>query len=220
MTPPISHDHRIRAEIGRLGPLEAFRLLIAENNALILGSDLDNGRAVAKARSSIYLNLMAHWAEGQHRDSGYSRPFAVVALGGTGREELTPCSDTDFAFLFDDVIEGNAFLAHLQRQVVHTNAFKNCCGFPGDALPFNLDDMPTQTGKGLNAFLDMRPIYDPDGLADRFRERIRSTYDPFQHFLHVSKFWRDHWGEPITESERLDHFDIKNDGLRIFLAGI
>jgi hypothetical protein len=163
---------------------------------------------------------MADWIEQQHAASGYDHPFAVVALGGTGREEMTPCSDTDFAFLFDDEIDGNPFLIDLQRQLIHSGDFRKRCGFSGEALPFNLDDMPEQEGKGLNAFLDMRPVYDPDGLAGSFRERIRASCDPFEHFLHVSRFWRDHWGESDSRPEQVEKFDIKNEGLRVFLAGV
>lgn len=220
LSPSSPSEDRVRAAIGRDGPLEAFRQLIAANDALILGADLDNGREIAANRTAIYRGLMAHWAAEKQEALGYDGAFAVVALGGTGRDEMTPCSDTDFAFLFDDVIEGNAFLMELQRQSLHTGEFRKRCGFAGETQPFNLDDMPNLEGKQLNAFVDMRPVYDPDGLAPRFRERIRATYDPFEHFLHVSRSWRDHWGESIAESERLDRFDIKSDGLRIFLAGI
>ena len=210
----------VRAEIERLGPIGAYRSLIAANDALIRSADLDIGRQMARARTAIHTGLMAHWAEEQRLAFGYGSPFALVALGGTGREEMTPCSDTDFAFLFDDEIDGNPFLLGLQQQLIHTGAFRERCGFSAEVLPFNLDDMPEQRDKQLNAFLDMQPLYDPDGLATRFRERIRASYDPFEHFLHVSRFWRDHWGESDARSERIDTFDIKNEGLRVFLAGV
>jgi hypothetical protein len=112
------------------GPLEAYRRLIAENNA----------------------------------------------LGGTGREEVTPCTDLDFAFLFDDALEGNAFLLELQRQMLHTSRFQEWHGFSCIALPFGVDDMPSLVGKQLNSFLDMRPVFDPSGWADRFRERMRFDF--------------------------------------------
>ncbi|NIP93782.1 MAG: hypothetical protein GWO24_10095, partial [Akkermansiaceae bacterium] len=184
------------------------------------GSDLDHGLEFAAARTAIYTGLMADWAREQRERDGYDRPFAVVALGGTGRGEMTPCSDTDFAFLFDDALEENSFLLELQRQVLHTGEFARRCGFGAGALPFNLDDMPELDTVQRNSFLDMKPVYDPDGLAERFRRRIRATFDPFEHFLHVSSFWRDHWGDLQAKSDRLDGFDIKKDGLRVFLAGI
>ncbi|MCZ7638359.1 MAG: DUF294 nucleotidyltransferase-like domain-containing protein [Verrucomicrobia bacterium] len=181
---------------------------------------LDNGRLLATARTAIYTELVADWAAEQHRAFGYDRPFAVVALGGTGRAEMAPCSDNDFAFLFEEALEGNAFLLALQAQVMHARAFVDRCGFVCQALPFQLDDVPTLEGKQLNAFLDVRPVYDPNGLTTVFRERIRATFDPFLHFLHVRGFWRDQWEKASRECERLDRFDIKNDGLRVFLAGI
>jgi len=210
----------VRAEIERLGPPDAFSSLIAVCNAVSRGPVLDNGRELARARAFIYDELMAHWAEEQHRTSGYDRPFAVVALGGTGRLEMTPCSDTDYAFLFDDVVEGNQFLAELQRQCIHTSEFRFRCGFGGETLPFNLDDMPELEDKQLNSFADLRPVYDPGDLTPRFRERIRDTYDPFEHFLHVSEAWRHRWGELDSSPEQIRSFDIKNEGLRVFLAGI
>ncbi|HEV7403708.1 MAG TPA: DUF294 nucleotidyltransferase-like domain-containing protein [Chthoniobacteraceae bacterium] len=222
MISPISAfdcDRRVREEIRRSGPREAFRRLIAENDALIREPVLGNGRAITSARTAIYTNLMADWAAEQQA-AGYRRPFAVVALGGAGRGEMTPCSDTDFVFLFDDVIDGNSFLLELQRQVLNSDEFHERCGFSCAPLPFNLDDIPALEGKQLNAFLDLRKVYDPHGLTERFRERIRATFDPFEHFLHVHRFWRRQWEKSAGECERLDRFDIKNDGLRVFLAGI
>lgn len=216
----LKYQTRVREEISKVGPLQAFRRLIAENDALIRGSDLSNGHAIVTARTAIYTELVREWAGKQQQAFGYDRPFAVVALGGTGRGEMTPYSDNDFAFLFEDALEGNAFLLELQRQVLHTDTFKNQYGFTCLALPFSLDDVPNLEGKQLNSFLDMRPVYDPQGLANLFRERIRATFDPFEHFLHVRSFWKDQWEKAAGESQRLDRFDIKNDGLRVFLAGI
>ncbi len=216
----IVDESRVRDAIRRSGPLAAFRELIAENNAVIRSAELGNGRVIAAARTAIYTALVNDWAEAQQRACNYDKPFAVVALGGTGRAEMSPFSDNDFAFLFDDAIEGNPFLLELQRQVLHSTEFERRCGFACLALPFSLDDVPNLADKQLNSFLDMRPVYDPHGLADVFRERIRATFDPFEHFLHVRSFWKDRWEKAAGESERLDRFDIKNEGLRVFLAGV
>ncbi|MBL9134843.1 MAG: hypothetical protein JNK85_03200 [Verrucomicrobiales bacterium] len=213
-------ETRVRQIIRRLGPLSAFRQLIAENDAAIRQPELGNGRALASARTAIYTELVRHWASEQRQVVGYRRPFAVVALGGTGRAELAPYSDLDFAFLFDDTLEGNSFLLELQRQVLHSTQFEDRYGFGFQPLPFNLDEAPRLTGKQLNSFLDMRPVFDPDGLSGQFRERVRATFDPFEHFLHVRGFWRDHLAQAAGEFERVDRFDIKNEGLRVFLAGI
>ena len=216
----LPEEQLVLAEAQRLGPLEAYRSLIAANDALIRGPDLSNGRAITTARTAIYTSLVRGWAEEQQSLLGYGKPFAVVALGGTGRGEMTPCSDNDFAFLFDDALEGNRFLLELQRQLLHTREFEERHGFACLALPFSLDDVPNLEGKQLNSFLDMRPVFDPHGLVETFRARIRATYDPFEHFLHVRGFWKDRWESAARECERLDRFDIKNDGLRVFLAGI
>ena len=214
------NEDRVLEAVRQRGPLEAYRRLIAENNVLIQGPDLHNGRAITTMRTAIYTALAGQWAEEQQQTLAYDKPFAMVALGGTGRGEVTPSSDLDFAFLFDDAIEGNAFLLELQRQMLHTNGFRERHGFSCVASPFSVDDMPSLAGKQLNSFLDMRPVFDPSGLADRFRERIQATYDPFEHFLHVRHFWKKQWEAAAAASERLDRFDIKNDGLRVFLSGI
>lgn len=213
-------ENRVLEVVRECGPLAAYRRLLAESDALIRGADLDNGRAMATARTAIFTALTGQWAETQQRALGYAKPFAVVALGGTGRAEVTPCSDLDFAFLFDEAIEGNAFLLELQRQTLHTDEFQRQHGFRCAALPFGLDDVPALAGKQLNSFLDMRAVFDPAGLAERFRERIRATCDPFEHFLHLRGFWKGQWEAAASGSERLDRFDIKNDGLRVFLGGI
>jgi len=215
-----SEEQRVQQEIGVAGPLQAFRRLIAENDQLIRSPEMDNGREVAAARTAIYTELARHWAAQQQESLGYNRAFAVVALGGTGRSEMTPCSDNDFALLFDEAVEGNSFLIELQQQLLNSDRFEREYGFACAALPFSLDDVPTLSGKQLNSFLDMRPVYDPQGLAHLFRERIRATFDPFEHFLHVRKFWVDQWEQAARDYERIAHFDIKNDGLRVFLAGV
>lgn len=215
-----SVDENVAAVIREFGPRVAFGRLIAENDALIRRPELHNGREIAAARTAIYTGLVRVWAEEQHQTSGYDKPFAVVALGGTGRGEMTPCSDLDFALLFDDTLEGNGFLLELQRQLLHTAQFHDRCGFTCAALPFSLDGIGDLDGKQLNSFLDLRPVYDPDGLADRYRARIADTFDSFEHFLHVRGFWKDQWEQAAAQSERIDRFDIKNEGLRLFLAGI
>jgi hypothetical protein len=201
------------------GPLNTYQQLIAQNDALILSPELNHGRAITTARTAIYTALVAAWAE-QQRAFGFDQPFAVVALGGTGRGEVTPCSDLDFAFLFEHGLEGNTFLMELQRQTLHTDEFRMQHGFACTAFPFGLDDVPGLAEKQLNSFLDMRAVYDPTGLTERFREKIRETYDPFEHFLHVRSFWKQQWEQAGEACERLDRFDIKNDGLRLFLGGI
>lgn len=213
-------ETRVRQVIRRMGPLAAFRQLMAESDAAIRQPELGNGRRLAGARTAIFTELVRHWVAEQRQSAGYQRPFAVVALGGTGRAEIAPYSDLDFAFLFDDTLEGNPFLLELQRQVLHTTTFEDRYGFGFQPLPFNFDDAPRLTGKQLNSFLDMRPVFDPDGLAAQFRDRIRATFDPFEHFLHVRGFWRDHLAQVAQECERVDRFNIKNEGLRVFLAGI
>lgn len=220
-------EAQVRQEIRRRGPAKACAHLLAENDALILRPDLDNGRVLGAARAAVHRELARHWAAGMHLKAGYRRPFALVALGGTGRAEVLPASDLDFALLFDDEIAGNSFLLALQEDVLHSGAFGREYGFEFQPLPFNLDDARRLTGKQLNSFLDLEPLYDPDGLAGRFRERIRATFDPFEHFLHVRTFWRDQFENGVGTGadrrerlERLDEFDIKKEGLRVFLAGI
>jgi hypothetical protein len=216
----ISFAERVRHEIDRVGPLEAYRALIAENDALIGQAMLDNGGEIVARRSIIHHEMVRDWASEQHRVSGYDKPFAVVALGGTGRLEVAPASDLDFGFLFDDSLEGNALLLELQRQLLHTPEFQETHGFWFEPMPFNLDDAPRLAEKQLNSFLDLHPIHDPTGLAERFRERIRATYDSFEHFLHVRGFWLGKWEKAAAQVESLESFDIKNDALRVFLAGV
>lgn len=217
---PPEYETPVLEAVRRSGPLHAYRQLIAENDALILSPDLKSGQAITMARTAIHTTLVAGWAAARVKELEYEMPFAVVALGGTGRGEVTPCSDLDFAFLFEDSIEGNGFLLELQRQTIQSDEFLEQNGFSFSALPFCPDDIPNLEERQLNSFLDMIPVFDPSGLADRFRRRIRDSYDPFEHFLHVRGFWQKQWDQGGEASERLDHFDIKNDGLRLFLGAI
>jgi len=211
---------RIRAALAETTPQKTFERFIAANDADIRRPTFRDGARIVAERAAIHCELVRHWAETEHRSHPYDRPFAVAAIGGTGRGEVTPRSDLDFVLLFDDVLDDNRFLAELQRQVLHTRSFQDAYGFRFEPFPFELDDASRLTGTQLNSFLDLRPVYDPEGLATRFLERIRATYDPFEHFLHLRGMWRARWDRAAREVERLDCFDIKHDALRVFLAGI
>ena len=71
--------------ISVLGPRCASETLIAENNHFIRRPQLNNGREIAAARTAIHTTLVRTWAREQQELLGYTQPFAVVALGGTGR---------------------------------------------------------------------------------------------------------------------------------------
>lgn len=217
----VEHDSGIEPAIVEFGTREGYRRLIAMNDALIRSPKLDNGRDIVAHRTAIHTGMAAHWVDAQRAAFNYQRPFALVALGGTGRGEMAPCSDTDFALLFEEQTKDNGFLTHLLAQTVHSDRFETTCGFKIWPQPYNLEHVSALEGMQLNAFLDMRAVYDPADLARKFRERIRATFDPFEHFLHVSRFWRGAESTRASSScERLDRFDIKGEGLRAFLAGV
>jgi hypothetical protein len=200
---------------------QGFLNRLAANNARILEPELDNGRGIVTERTRIHLDAIAHWAA--EAGASHDRPFAVAALGGTGRAELTPCSDLDIVFLFEDPVESAStrpFVKELQQQTLHTRSFRDRFGFAFEALPYAFDDIPALKEKELNAFLDLAPVHDPQGLCTAFRERIRAKYDPFEHFLHVRQLWLRQLERTGANAERIDRFDLKNDALRLFLAGI
>jgi hypothetical protein len=60
------NENRVLEAARQCGPLEAYRRLIAENNALIQGADLNNGRAITTMRTAIHTALAGQWAEEQH----------------------------------------------------------------------------------------------------------------------------------------------------------
>lgn len=74
----------VRTVLRDAGARAAYQQFIAENDALILSPRLDHGRAITTARTAIHTTLVAAWAEEQQQRLGYDKPFAVVALGGTG----------------------------------------------------------------------------------------------------------------------------------------
>ena len=194
---------------------------LAKNNARILEPNLDNGRELSAERTRIYLDVLEKW--GADCAADFPRPFAVAAIGGTGRFELTPCSDLDIVFLFEDPVESDpthSFVKSLQEDVLHTRAFRDRCGFSFQALPYAFEDIDNLREKDLNAFLDLAPVHDPHGLCEEFRRRIRESYDPFEHFLHVRRMWVRQLDRVGVTAERIDRFDLKNDGLRVFLAAI
>ncbi|HRQ88815.1 MAG TPA: hypothetical protein PLA50_08460 [Bacteroidia bacterium] len=186
--------------------------LLAANDARILSPDLDCGRSI-----------VAKWAAKVAEERGFSEPFAVGALGGTGRGEIAPCSDRDIVFLFEGTVEEppcRDFVLELQRRTLHGREFRDRFGFSFEAMPYGLADAATLRDKDLNAFLDLAPVHDPGGLVPVFREKIRRHYDPFEHFLHVRSLWRRQGERAGAMAERIDRFDLKNDAIRLFLCGI
>ena len=218
-TQPTQHEAKVRALIGEIGPLVAHQQLIAENDPLLLAPYPGEIRDVLAARTAIYTVPIAEWAREQRERLGYTRPFAVLALGGTGRDEMTPRSDIDVALLFEDRLEDIDFLTELHRQTVNGTAFERTYGFRITPFPFAMEDIPGIKGKDLNSFLDMRAIYDPVGLAPTFRRRLRENNDSFAHFLYVRSFWKRQFAE-AAPCERTDRFDIKADALRIFQGAV
>lgn len=201
--------------------LADFHRRLAGNDALIRSDELDNGREIVTERTAIHTGAVARWA--REVSPAYDHPFAVAAIGGTGRAEITPCSDRDIVFLFSEPVESGEtrrFIRDLQEATMHTRAFRDRFGFSFNALPYAFEDIPNLREKDLNAFLDLAPVHDPAGLCDEFRRRIRANYDPFEHFLHVRNLWLRQRERSGVAAERIDRFDIKNDALRVFLAGI
>lgn len=217
------HESSIDDLLHQVGPHAAYHQLIAENNAQIQIPALDNGRTLTQQRTAIHTAIIADWAQRQQAARRYDRPFAVVAIGGTGRAEITPCSDLDVVLLFEggvkNEIKNDPFFQELKRQTTHTREFETQHGFTLNVTPCGLDDASTVVGKELNAYLDMAPIYDPFALEPQFRQRLRECCDGFEHFLRIRTSWRDQWGVAGGEAERMDRFDIKSDGLRVFLSG-
>lgn len=200
---------------------EWLRGALAVNDTAMRRGTLDGGLALAAERTAVYDQTVADWAGRLGRRSGHDGSFAVVALGGTGRQEVCPCSDFDYAVLFDGILEAHPLLDEIRRQTIDTGEFERRHGFPLHACHFDLESVTSFDDlRDLNSFLDLRPVHDPGGLAPRFRVRIAETFDPFQHFLHLRSFWTSRWERAAEQAERLDRFDIKNDGLRVFLAAV
>lgn len=223
---PFDMNLKLKMELDESSSAEtlagAIRRELAENDALIRSANLANGNEIVKRRTAVFARAIARWAEERQQAFGYRKPFAVVAIGGTGRAEMTPRSDLDLAFLFEDGLAGEGFMLDLQNRTIHGDEFKLRHGFSIEASCYGLEHVPEicSCAEQLNAFIDMAPIHDPCGLAAVFRDRIRESFDPFEHFLDLRRFFRRHWKKADASAERIDRFDLKEEALRLFQCGV
>ena len=78
----LPEETRVQAEIGKAGPLAAFRQLIAENNTLIRSPELDNGPEIVSARSAIYTGVVREGIA-QQRWSRFVHPDDLPQMTAT-----------------------------------------------------------------------------------------------------------------------------------------
>ena len=106
-----------------------LRQALAANDGAVRRGALDAGRLIAGGRTAISDQVVGDWAARLGRETDDDGSFAVVALGGTGRQEVCPCSDLDYAVLLAGEIDNHPLLEEIQRQTMHSDEFEQHHGF-------------------------------------------------------------------------------------------
>jgi UTP:GlnB (protein PII) uridylyltransferase len=222
----VSLEEQLTISLKYAGPKKTFDSFIGVNNAKIPSRNLDNGLILANERTLIYDFIIRSWIGDFVQSQGYSRPIALVALGGYGRGEMVPNSDADLSLLIDDVTSAeNKFVDQFEQRV--SDFYEKIAPFHLKVAIHNLDDVrdPGKFDvKVLSSYMDMRPIYNPIEIdfASVFREDISKHYDRVSLFRHNLELWEEIARKWPQKPHELESFHIKEGigGVRHLHAGL
>ena len=142
------------------------------------------GREICREQSWLLDALLGHLFEYALRSyagpgAGSSLPVTLVALGGYGREELSPWSDVDVMFLCSQKIARNAALPlreHLSQQILYPLWD---CGLKVGHSTRTIDEAVAEARRNMQtktAMLESRRVAGSQQLFDTFTQAYRAYY--------------------------------------------
>ena len=160
--------------------------LIAEKDRQLSTASLSSGPALTACRTAIHTGLLRAWLSPLISRYGMSDHVAGVALGGTGRGEMSPCSDIDVGYLVADPSAAAPLLREIERHTVHGNGFRDRCGFSfrGQILHVaQAEDLLALSFEQTTSLRDMRWIAGAVPLVAAVRASLREHLDPLAQHL-------------------------------------
>ncbi|MFQ5557477.1 MAG: [protein-PII] uridylyltransferase [Acidimicrobiales bacterium] len=127
---------------------------------------------VGAALSRAWTDAIDDWLRDLVASVGSPGGFALAAVGGYGRRELSPCSDLDLLLLHDGATDPSG-VADLIWYPIWDTGMKvgHAVRRPAEALDLAADDIDTAT-----ALLDIRPLGGDENLVHELADKARRQW--------------------------------------------
>jgi len=211
-------------------PKDVLKYFLSLNDSIIKEDRFDNCRDAVNERTAVYDSILSNWFKSVVEKADYKNPISCIAHGGYGREEITPFSDIDVAFLSEDKIVSGKFEEVLRKEMERTIESKESPflikhGFNIHHQLYNLEDITDHNkfnAPQVNSFCDSRILFDQGDFASKFIKGILKHRKVFSHLDYLVGEWKKIINTTIYGLDNLNSFNIKEDmgGLRHFQLGL
>lgn len=221
-------EERLRFALKRQNPRETYKQFIGINDLAFLSASLDNGRDAVNERTLIHEVILENWFQSLIKEANYQNPTALLTHGGSGRREITPCSDIDTAILVEDNTISKKLAEIIEEEMTarrESSLFVEKTGFGIHSAFYTLEDVSNHKkfdAKQVNSLCDYNILFDQGDLAPKFLQGVLKHRRLFSHLDHLVREWKSMTSNTKLGIDNLDSFNIKEDmgGLRHFQIGL